>query len=65
MASAYGNLGLLHEAAGDLDGGEEMQLRSPKLEEELGRKEGMAISYAGSATSAKGGASSAAPGKCS
>lgn len=44
-AAAYGNLGLIYRARGELDEAEEMFRKSLDLNKELGRKEGMAIHY--------------------
>ncbi|MEM9065484.1 MAG: tetratricopeptide repeat protein [Planctomycetota bacterium] len=44
-AAALGNLGLIYETRGDLDRAEEAHEKSLALNEELGRKEGMAANY--------------------
>ena len=42
MASDYGNLGIVLQTRGDLDGAEEMHKKSLEIDEKLGRLEGMA-----------------------
>ena len=42
MASELGNLGLIYRSQGDLPRAEEHHRRALSMEEELGRKEGMA-----------------------
>ena len=45
MAHDYGNLGVILQTRGDLDGAEAMHHKSLKLNEKLGRLEGMAIAF--------------------
>ncbi len=45
MATAYGNLGIIYWTRGDLDRAEDMQMKALKLNDELGRKQGMASAY--------------------
>ncbi|WP_415717640.1 tetratricopeptide repeat protein [Maridesulfovibrio sp.] len=44
-AVAYGNLGVIRQTQGDLEGAEEFQLKALEIDKELGSKEGMAIRY--------------------
>src|SRR5439155_1150823 len=44
-AAAYGNLGLIYQARGDLDRAEEVQRKALEINEALGRQEGMANKY--------------------
>jgi Flp pilus assembly protein TadD len=44
-AIAYGNLGIVLQTRGDLDGAEAMYRKSLAIEEKLGRLEGMASQY--------------------
>ena len=45
IATAYGNLGSIHQTRGDLDAAEAMYEKALAINEELGRKEGMANQY--------------------
>ncbi len=45
MAIAYSNLGILYQTRSDLDQAEAMCNKALALDEELGRKEGMARDY--------------------
>ena len=45
VAGAYGNLGVVLQVRGDLDGAEQMHRKSLEIEERLGRLEGMANAY--------------------
>ncbi|ACS80072.1 tetratricopeptide repeat protein [Maridesulfovibrio salexigens] len=44
-AVAYGNLGNIRQTQGDLEGAEEFYNKALKIDEKLGRKEGMAAEY--------------------
>ena len=44
-ASIYGNLGIVLQIRGDLDGAEEMHKKSLEIDEKLGRLEGIANQY--------------------
>ncbi len=45
MASDYGNLGIVYQTRGDLDKAIEYYEKSLVINQELGRKEGVAIQY--------------------
>ncbi len=45
ISMALGNLGLIYRTRGDLEKGEEYHLKALALNEELGRKEGMANQF--------------------
>ena len=45
MANNYTSLGTVYRLRGDLDGAEAMYNKSLKIDEDLGRKEGMASNY--------------------
>jgi len=45
MAADYGNLGLIYRRRGDVDRAEAMHRHALQLNQELGRKEGIAMQY--------------------
>ena len=45
MANQYGNLGIIEQTRGNLDGAENYYNQALGLNKELGRKEGMASNY--------------------